>query len=230
MSEHADFGGSTIKRTVNCPAWWGFCKDIPKGPPSEYADRGTLLHTAMEAIYSADGDFDERSVIGSTYRGQTLTAALYEEKIVPAMAAMEALLDRYDVKEEDFLCEARVVIADDVWGTADFLAVGSDDLPNESDEEAPPSALLKVGLCSDYKFGYNLVDAEQNDQGLFYALAASMTPETERFFTEIDILTVAIVQPNEQGREDLSIWEVVPAILPQKKIEFLNPYGAARAS
>lgn len=227
MAEHADFGGSTIERTVNCPGWFSFCKKLPPQKSSKDADQGTLCHNAMERIYSSDDeDFDERSVIGMTYKGLTLSEELYEEKIVPAMAAMERLFDRYEVLDGDHRCEARVILADDIWGTADILAVGEFPLELESGEFSLQP--LKVGICSDYKFGYNLVDAEQNEQGLFYSLAGSMTPKTKRFFEEIDILAVGIVQPNEQDRDDLSVWEVDPAILIQKKTEFLDAVATAK--
>lgn len=207
MGEHAKYGGSTYTRTLNCPPWVKFCDPLPERESSEDADRGTLLHIAMDRIYREDADFDARSLIGSTYKSQTLTAELYDEKIIPAIAAVEEIFERYGVAEDGFLCESRVVISDLSWGTADLLATGSFLPPDESDGKAV-SEFVRVGICLDYKFGDGIpVDAFENDQGRFYSAAAAITEETARFFSEIDILVIAIVQPNDRGQEDFTLWE-----------------------
>ena len=207
MSEHARYGGSTYTRTLNCPPWAKFCDPLPERESSDYADVGTLLHIAMNRIYRADADFDARSLIGSTYKDQTLTAELYEEKIVPAIAAVEEIFERYDVAEDGFLCESRVVISELSWGTADLLATGQMLLPNEGDEHAEEK-FARVGICLDYKFGDGIpVDAVENDQGRFYSAAAAITEETSRFFEGVDILVIGIIQPNDRGQDDFTLWE-----------------------
>lgn len=217
MSEHAKFGGSTINRTHNCPPWANFVAPLPKDGSSEYADRGTLLHQAMQDIYSADPEWDPRNVIGVGYEGITLTLELYEEKIVPAMAAVEAIFDRYNVNEGDFALEVPVKISEDTWGMADMLALGSEVLFDEDGKAT--SDRIKVGICLDYKFGDGIpVTAFENDQGLFYAVAASVMPDDSparpaRFFENIDLLVIAVVQPNDRGQDDFSVWEMDPGKL-----------------
>jgi len=207
MSEHARYGGSTYTRTLKCPPWAKFCVRLPESESSEFADRGTLLHIAMDRIYREDADFESRSLIGSTYKDETLTEDLYDEKIVPAIAALEEIFERFDVAEDGFLCESRVVISDLSWGTADLLATGQMLLPNEGDEHAEEK-FARVGICLDYKFGDGIpVDAFENDQGRFYSAAASMTEETARFFDDIDFLVIGIIQPNDRGHADFTLWE-----------------------
>ncbi|MCK5318920.1 MAG: DUF2800 domain-containing protein, partial [Anaerolineales bacterium] len=45
--KHYPFGGSTAKRTINCPAWKGLSKDIPT-TESAAALRGTAIHYLLE--------------------------------------------------------------------------------------------------------------------------------------------------------------------------------------
>ncbi len=232
MSEHAEYGGSTIKRTFECPGWANFCAKLPPQKSSEFADRGTLLHNAMEKIYTEDVNFEPRSLIGSEYEGIVLTAELYEEKIVPALAAVEEIFEKYNVEEDGFECESRVTISNDVWGTADLLAGGEYRLYDEGEDRDDPKAgeLCKVGICLDYKFGDGiLVSAIDNDQGLFYATAAAITEATEDLFQDIDILVIAIVQPNERGEPDYTLWPVDPAILTETRLKIRAAVDLAEA-
>jgi hypothetical protein len=208
MSEHAPYGGSTIARTLACPGWRKLVDQLPPETSSDYADVGTLCHNAMEKIYTSPIDFDTRSVIGLEYAGHTLDEDLYDTKIEPAMKAMNDLLDRYAVGEVDFRCEVRVTLFDNAWGTADLMARGSIMLPPPNDAEASTDDIYKVGLVVDYKFGDGVVvDAFENQQGLFYGTAGAVTPETKDLFDDIDLLAIAIIQPNERG-EDFTVWEV----------------------
>ena len=208
MGEHAKYGGSTIKRTKECSAWVHFCAQLPNDS-SEWADEGTLCHKAMERIFSEDENFDARSVIGMVYKEITLTEERYRDKIIPAIEAVEDIFERYDI--QDFALEARVTIADDIWGTADLLGRGSIEIDGET---------LTVGLCLDHKFGSGvMVAALDNDQGLFYSVGAAITPDTQQFFKDIDLLVIAVVQPNDRGGEDFSTWEVDPEQLEIEEAE-----------
>tara|TARA_R110002020_G_scaffold363217_2_gene575500 strand:- start:503 stop:1672 length:1170 start_codon:yes stop_codon:yes gene_type:complete len=197
---HKRYGGSTIARTINCTYWRQAADKMPPQGSSEFADRGTLLHDAMEEIMLADEGFDPKSVIGNTYEGIELTKELYNEKIIPAMAAVEAIFNQYNV--EDYTCEEAVQLADDLGGTADMLARGSITLDGMK---------CNVALCVDFKFGDGIVvSAENNEQGLFYSTCASVTPETQDLFDDIDLLVVGIIQPTSHAGEDYSLWEVEP--------------------
>lgn len=217
MSKHATYGGSVASRTLNCTAWAPYCATIPQKGTSSFADTGTLLHNAMEVLYGTDGamladvlptgfTFDgsidpklyeggpenPERVIGMTYEGIVLTEGLFEDKIVPAIAALEAIFAEYGVV--DWECEAHVVLAENAWGTADILAEGEKDG-------------VKVAVCVDFKFGDGvLVDAENNDQLLFYAAGAEQSAVAEFFEGALDVV-LAIIQPSKRG-EDYSTWDV----------------------
>ena len=79
-------GGSTAKRVINCPGSVALVAKMPPKPSSEYADKGTLLHNAISEILSGRPD-----VIGSKYNDQVLTQELFDEKIVPALEALDEI-------------------------------------------------------------------------------------------------------------------------------------------
>lgn len=214
---HARYGGSTISRTLNCHGWRAIADRSPKSS-SEYADRGTLLHSAMQLIYSSDSNFDSRSVKGMEFVGIELTQELYDEKIVPAIAATEEIFDSYGVTEA-WECESRVFLQDNSWGTSDLLARGQlalEKVPESLIGFIPDDVLagkrdLIVGLCADYKFGDGvMVSAKGNDQGLFYSACADVTEATADLLADIDVLVVAIIQPGSWDGTDYSVWEVNP--------------------
>lgn len=201
--KHSKYGGSTMARTIGCPAWQELSKDIPRAEAGPHADEGTMLHNCMELIYD-----DDNVTIGNIIQNSSrckhndaeLTLELYKEKLVPAYEAMEKLLDELDI--DDYEVEPFVELIPDVneegepedasaGGSIDFLGVSADG---------------KTVLVADYKFGYHQVNAENNKQGLFYALCAALDPATQHFFEEAETVVIAIVQPNDQG-EVVDDWE-----------------------
>ena len=192
--QHAIFGGSTAARTMNCPAWRQLADQMPPQGSSQFADRGTLLHNAMELIleheefnYFQKG-FDYSFVIGTTYEGIELTQELFDEKIVPAYESVKEIFEIYGI--DDYACEGKVSMHTDAWGTADLLACGDE-----------------YFLCLDYKFGDGVqVQAEGNVQGLFYSSAAAITPDFADMYSADKKLVVAIVQPTKNG-DHFSCWE-----------------------
>ena len=185
MSHSNIVGGSTAKRVINCPASVALVAKMPPQIETEHAARGTLLHTAIAKIL--DGD---TNVIGDTYKEQTLTQELYDEKIVPALEALNAI-DPEQVME--YAVETRV-------GFGDFLpgVFGSTDLLGRIGDRA---------VVLDWKFGDGvIVDAEENPQLLFYAAAAMRTPEVEWVFKGAKEIECIIVQPPMVKR-----WVTTPA-------------------
>jgi len=168
-------GGSTAKRVINCPGSVVLVQKMPPKPSSEHADRGTLLHNAISAILE-DMNVD---VIGMKYEDQVLTQDLYDEKI---MTALE-LLDEVDPnKEMMYEVETRVGFGDLLPGV-----FGSTDLVGRIGTRA---------IVLDWKFGDGVVvDAEENDQLMFYAAAAMRTPEAAWAFDGATEIECVIVQP-----------------------------------
>jgi len=170
-------GGSTAKRVINCPASVALCAKMPPKPSNEHADRGTLLHNVIAELL----EFDKKpeQCIGAAYKDQVLTQELIDEKIIPALAA----LDEIDPdKRMEYMVETRV-------GFGDFLpnVFGSTDLLGRRDNRA---------FVIDWKFGDGVVvDAVENPQLLFYAAAAMRTEAAKWVFEGADEIECIIVQP-----------------------------------
>lgn len=183
---HARFGGSTAARTINCAGWIGLSETLPTGAgSSSFADKGTLGHNALEEIFQ--NDMDPQDCLGMTYNDQVLDQEMLDNKILPAVAAAKEIFKTYGIDE--WVCEERVELAGDAWGTSDLLGRGDG-----------------WTLILDWKLGFNPVSATENDQGLFYASAAYHTQETSDLFDDNDKVVIAIVQPSEKG-EDYNCWE-----------------------
>ena len=143
-------GGSTAKRVINCPGSVALVAKMPPKPSSTYADRGTLLHNAMAAILDSDTVTPE-SMLWTTYQGETLTQELLDNKILPALAALDEI-DPEGVME--YAVEAIVgfgAYLPGVWGSADLLG-----------------RLGNRAVVLDWKFGDGVaVSAEENERGCF---------------------------------------------------------------
>ena len=170
-------GGSTAKRVISCPGSVALCAKMPPKPSNKYADEGTLLHSVMDKIL-ADGVTPE-SLIGMQYEDITLTKELLDEKVYPALQALDEIDPN---KEMEYATETRV-------GFGDFLpgVFGSTDLLGRIGRRA---------FILDWKFGSGVaVGAESNPQLMFYAAAAMRTPEVAWVFDECDEIECIIVQP-----------------------------------
>jgi hypothetical protein len=170
-------GGSTAKRVINCPASVALCAKMPPKPSSEHADRGTLLHNVIAELL----EFDKKpeQCLGAKYNDQVLTQELLDEKIIPALAALDEIDPE---KRMEYMVETRV-------GFGDFLpdVFGSTDLLGRRDNRA---------FVIDWKFGDGVVvDAVENPQLLFYAAAAMRTDAAKWVFEGADEIECIIVQP-----------------------------------
>lgn len=183
MAAHSKIvGGSTAKRVINCPGSVALVNQVPAKPAGEHADRGTLLHDSIAEILGKGlliGDF-----IGAEYNGQVLTQELADEKLAPALDA----LDEIDPDGTmDFMVEKYVNFGDllpDVFGSVDLLGRRGD-----------------TAVVLDWKFGDGVaVGAEENMQLMFYAAAAMRTPETAWAFKGVRDVELVIVQPPEVKR------------------------------
>jgi hypothetical protein len=169
-------GGSTAKRVIACPASVALVAKMPPRPSNEHADRGTMLHDAIAKILDGAA---AKSVIGMQYENQTLTQDLYDEKIVPALEAINAIDPEGRM---EYAVESRV-------GFGDFLpsVFGSTDLLGRIGQRA---------IVLDWKFGDGVVvDAVENSQLLFYAAAAMRTPDVSWVFKGATEIECIIVQP-----------------------------------
>jgi hypothetical protein len=175
-------GGSTAKRVINCPGSVKLVQQMPPKPSSEHADRGTLLHDVIAELL----EFDKppQQCIGAQYNDQVLTQELLDEKIIPALAALDVVDPD---KAMEYMVETRV-------GFGDYLpgVFGSTDLLGRLGNRA---------LVLDWKFGDGvMVNAQDNDQLLFYAAAAMRTDACKWVFEGADEIELIIVQPPEIRR------------------------------
>ena len=170
-------GGSTAKRVIACPGSVALCAAMPPKPSSKYADEGTLLHNVMDIILST-GQTPE-SCMGMKYGDIKLTDELINEKVYPALRALDEIDPN---KEMEYATETRVGFGDflpDVFGSTDLLG-----------------RIGRRAFILDWKFGSGVaVDAEENDQLMFYAAAAMRTPEVQWVFDDCDEIECIIVQP-----------------------------------
>jgi len=191
-------GGSTAKRVINCPASVKLVQKMPPKPSSEHADRGTLLHNVIAELL----EFDKKpeQCIGAQYKDQVLTQELIDEKIIPALAA----LDEIDPdKTMEYMVETRVAFGDFLPGV-----FGSTDLLGRKDKRA---------IVLDWKFGDGVfVDAENNPQLMFYAAAAMRTPAAQWVFEGAEEIECIIVQPPAIRR-----WVTTPARIKEFEQELL---------
>jgi len=178
LAKHSSIvGGSTAKRVIGCPGSVALCAKMPPKPSSKYADEGTLLHNVMDVILST-GQTPE-SCIDMTYEGIKLTQELIDEKVYPALKALDEIDPN---KEMEYATETKV-------GFGDFLpgVFGSTDLLGRIGRRA---------FILDWKFGAGVpVLADDNPQLMFYAAAAMRTPEVQWVFDECDEIECIIVQP-----------------------------------
>lgn len=195
MSKHAKYGGSTALRTIKCPAWHRLSQGMPEHPESPAAKLGTSLHAVIETCL-LDLEHEPFDEVGKTVEGTLITETHIVEKIDPALDEFENLMDTYDI--DAYWVEEWVEISEDVAGTVDFMGISRDG---------------KTGVFADYKSGDgHMVYAEDNAQGLFYAMCA-LHRIFKRVFKDIEKLVIAIVQPSFRRSEYLDIWETTPAEL-----------------
>jgi len=185
-------GGSTAKRVMNCPGSVALVQKMPPQPSNKYADEGTLLHNVIAEIVMTDKHPEE--FLHTKYNDQVLTLDLIDNKLVPALAA----LDQIDPnKEMEIEAETRVGFGDLLPGV-----FGSTDLIGRVGNRA---------VVLDWKFGDGVaVEVEENPQLMFYAAAAMRTEETKWAFVDVEEIEMVIVQPPQVKR-----WVTTPARIVQ---------------
>lgn len=178
MANHSRIvGGSTAKRVIACPGSVALVDKMPPKPSSSYADTGTLLHDTIADVL--DGKGKPLDYIGRKHQDIELTFDLIDDKLLPALAALDAVDPGKDM---EYAVESVVGFGDflpDVFGSVDLIGR----LPDRA-------------VVLDWKFGDGVaVEVEENAQLLFYAAAAMRTPETAWVFEGQTDVELVIVQP-----------------------------------
>ena len=179
--KHSKIGASTCERWWNCPGSVALVASVPQQPQSPFAQEGTNAHALAEHCLRTNSDAIEW--IGCVIPN-------HEFEVTQEMAdAVQVYLDtirndmaQYDVHPSDLKIEHKFHLAHidkDAFGTNDA------NLP----------VFLTRLIVYDYKHGQGVaVDAEENKQGLYYALGAVQGEE----FDEVEIV---IVQPRAIHRD-----------------------------
>ena len=200
-TKHLPYGGSTIARTLQCPAWLNLSSTLPESDASSsYADEGTLLHNCMEAYVKTGEDIMSMVTRGVQYKDQVLTQELADEKLYPAAnaLALAGVRPPGDFRLDSVIVEPFVeLIPGMAGGSIDVLSVSADG---------------KTLLVLDYKFGHQQVPAKDNKQLLFYALCALVDESHQLDLSHVDTLQLVIVQPQD-GECTPDIWTVSESVL-----------------
>jgi hypothetical protein len=172
---------------------------MPPKPSSKYADEGTLLHNVMAELIMSEEP--PEYYIGTRYEDQILTFELVEEKILPALRALDVIDPEHKMEIE---AETRVGFGDLLPGV-----FGSTDLIGRLGNRA---------VVLDWKFGDGvMVEVEENPQLMFYAAAAMRTPEAQWAFEGVTEIECVIVQPPEVRR-----WVTTPERIAKFELELVQ--------
>jgi hypothetical protein len=190
---------------MNCPGSVALVQKMPPQPSNKYADEGTLLHNVIAEIVMTDKHPEE--FLHTKYNDQVLTLDLIDNKLVPALAA----LDQIDPnKEMEIDAESRVGFGDLLPGV-----FGSTDLIGRIGNRA---------VVLDWKFGDGVaVEVEENPQLMFYAAAAMRTEETKWAFVDVEEIEMVIVQPPQVKR-----WVTTPARIAQFEKDLIRAVKLAQ--
>ncbi len=219
MAQHSNvMGGSTASRRIHCPGSYLAEKDHPN-VESEYAIRGSMLHSAMELLLTADPEAPEdvedlfEQLIGQELGygdAYEITQELVDTKLRPAWEAWQEVMDEYEL--DDWFIEQRVSFGDIIpgaFGTADIIA---------KDKQRRLHVL-------DWKFGDGVAVPVEANFGLgFYAGGALYDEDAElqEFCDDITGVVLHIVQPRVGSSVVLHTWETT-----EEWIEILVEQAAA---
>lgn len=176
MAQHSTVvGGSTAKRVINCPGSVALVQRMPPQAESKYAAEGTLLHEAVQRLVDTE---DTLGAVASDFN-------LNDEQREKLTFCVNAMNEVDPTCAMTYTTECRVAFEGDTLGRAD--AFGSADLIGRIGDRA---------VVLDWKFGDGvMVEAEENEQGLFYAAAAMETPAAQWAFKDVTEVEIIIVQP-----------------------------------
>ncbi len=213
MSFHYKFGGSTAKRTLNCPGWAALADTIKREDKSSpAADRGTMLHTCCEILEEEGIEYEELLERKVTYGDFTIDQDLLDEKVIPAMEALEDFIEDNDL--HTVITEELLEFNEVVGGTPDILAYSD-----------------SVVACADYKFGDGvMVYAENNDQ-MFFCVWLALDNEIFKIDLDDDTpVKFAIIQPTEKREEPLDVWTTTVGEVEEFGDRFMGAVVLAEAS
>lgn len=186
---HSPVGGSSAKRVMNCTASVQLCAQYPN-VESSFAAEGSAMHEAIELILQGK-TANDRGVIGLSFHdGIVITEEMFDEGIAPALEYLDKLDE--ELGGIEYFNEKRVIFPgiDGAFGTVDIVGKAKDRT-----------------IILDWKFGKGVaVEADHNEQLMYYAYAAAHTPPTDKFFAKDRPIELFIVQPRVGDGEPFTRW------------------------
>ena len=209
MAVHKPYGGSTAKRTLECPAWHSRSAKLPKPPPGEAAKLGTALHSVLESCLN-DLSLDPFTFSNVAVEGVKLDTDVITEKVYPALDDIDHVIARYNLIHNAPEVFVELPDDDEVGGTADFVGLNKD---------------KTILVIADYKTGDGeMVYAQDNAQLLFYAM---LVIEFRRL-RQLKKVVLAIVQPSDRREHSLDVWETTPGAVKRFKSRYLKAVERSR--
>lgn len=200
MAEHAKLSPSSAHRWINCTPSVALCATMPEQPTSKYADEGTQAHTACEIV--AAHRFGQIDAVAKAHQLAEWVRGLDEsydstEMLEYAEAWADFLQERMlQIDGSLLFLEKRMNSGvPGVWGTSDAVLVSADTVE-----------------IDDVKYGMGVrVDAEDNEQLMFYALGAldtygDLIGDTTRVIMTIWQPRLDHVSSVEMSADDLRAW------------------------
>ena len=172
-TSHSRVSASQCERWWNCPGSVRLVSTCPPQPDNEYAKEGRVAHKVAEICLTK---FENPySLTGKVMEGVTVTDEM-AEAVQMYLDVIDADLEKYRLTLADLQVEHKfhlTQIHPDAYGTND----------------ANLQIFLKKCIVYDFKYGSGIaVDAEDNKQGLYYALGASLEGDYDDY-------EIVIVQP-----------------------------------
>ncbi|MDE2019166.1 MAG: DUF2800 domain-containing protein [Patescibacteria group bacterium] len=207
---HSDLSPSAANRWMACPGSVRECRKVPKLPTGESAAEGTVAHALCEQF--VEGEIDSLELMGRI--GETVTESGHEIEITEEM--VDAVIEYADLCKADIAkisgmgrplpviakTEVRVKVDlgenEELWGTADRVTYQKGN----------------TLIVRDFKFGYNVVEVENNPQLAIYAIGV-MDQEAGWAFDEVRL---AVFQPRARHEDGSDReWVTTPGELKEWK-------------
>ena len=187
---HSVIGASSAHRWLSCPGSVRLSRGVA-GRVTEYAARGTVAHEVCERCLKEGGD-------PAAFLGKVIEADGMEFTVDEAMVeSVSVYVNTIRADRKQFGGELLVEQSFNL----DWLYPG---MYGRNDASLLPELDFDVLRVYDYKNGTKPVNAENNPQGMYYALGA-LGPGNPLAVSSVEI---NIIQPNAFGKEPVDRWRI----------------------
>lgn len=171
---HSRYGGSVIARVLACPGYVNATRNIDDDAPNEAAEKGTAAHMLVE--WCLVHGFDCIDGLGKEFNGFVVDEIMAEDSQVYVNHIRSIRINnpgKSYVEKTMYMSS----VAADVWATPDHLHVCIQN---------------RTLFVDDFKYGFLVVDEEENEQTAHCAVSAL---DTLGLWFGIDKVVCTIIQP-----------------------------------